>query len=72
MKQCMIWRDQYDKEVFYIGTKDKHGCTQYISCFHDGVIECLGLTKEEAKLVTTEPQRIRIVILFHNQPENLD
>lgn len=72
MKQCMIWRDQYDKEVFYIGIKSKHGYTQYISCFLGGVIDCFGLTKEEVKLITTEPQPIRLVMLFHNQPQNLD
>lgn len=68
MKQVMIWRDQYDKEVFYIGTHDKHGYTQYVSCFLDGVIECFGLTKEEAAHVTTKPQAIRLVTLFHDPP----
>ncbi len=68
MAQCMIWRDQYDKDVFYIGTKDKHGYIQYISCFLDGMMGCFGLTKEEAAHVTTEPQAVKLVMLFHNPP----
>lgn len=64
MNQCMIWRDQHDKDMFYIGTKDKHGYTQYVSCFLDGVIECFGLTKEETEHITTEPQAVRVVMLI--------
>ena len=63
MGQTVIWRDKYDKDMYYIGTKNGDDYIQYVSCFIDG-LKCLGLDWKEVEHIKTKPIAIKLVAVF--------
>jgi len=62
---CYIWRDQYDKDNFHVGTKSSYGRFNcWFTIFCDAISDCFG--QEAYEFIKNNVTEVPMEVEFRN------